>query len=201
MDGRIVVAGPDTTACSPAAAPRTVRGACGFARVRCPDCSAYPPPNSSAAGFRSPTYDLAPPERPLADRTRHRAGLRRRRGPRLRRGRLPLLHHVTGSAWRRARRHRGGTRHRLVDPHPAAPVQRRLRLRTRDAAAHPAVPPCRRRCCARAADRPTSAASAGYADQPHLHREVRDFTGMSLATLARSDTGQRTGRPTCRRDP
>jgi AraC-like DNA-binding protein len=33
------------------------------------------------------------------------------------------------------------------------------------------------------------AAEAGYADQPHLHREVRDLTGMSLATL-RQDSGQ-----------
>ena len=34
------------------------------------------------------------------------------------------------------------------------------------------------------------AATAGYADQPHLHREVRDLTGMSLATL-RQDSGQK----------
>jgi AraC-like DNA-binding protein len=34
------------------------------------------------------------------------------------------------------------------------------------------------------------AAAAGYADQPHLHREVRDLTGMSVATL-RQDNGQK----------
>ena len=34
-----------------------------------------------------------------------------------------------------------------------------------------------------------AAATAGFSDQPHLHREVRDFTGMSLATL-RQDSGQ-----------
>ena len=34
------------------------------------------------------------------------------------------------------------------------------------------------------------AATAGYADQPHLHREVRDLTGMSLATL-RQGSGQK----------
>ena len=34
------------------------------------------------------------------------------------------------------------------------------------------------------------AAAAGYADQPHLHREVRDLTGMSLATL-RQDSAQK----------
>jgi AraC-like DNA-binding protein len=34
------------------------------------------------------------------------------------------------------------------------------------------------------------AAAAGYADQPHLHRDVRDFTGMSLATL-RQGSGQK----------
>ena len=34
------------------------------------------------------------------------------------------------------------------------------------------------------------AAAAGYADQSHLHREVRDLTGMSLATL-RQDNGQK----------
>ena len=34
------------------------------------------------------------------------------------------------------------------------------------------------------------ASAAGYADQPHLHREVRDLTGMSLATL-RQDNAQK----------
>ena len=34
------------------------------------------------------------------------------------------------------------------------------------------------------------AAAVGYADQPHLHREVRDFTGMTLATL-RQDNAQK----------
>jgi AraC-like DNA-binding protein len=34
------------------------------------------------------------------------------------------------------------------------------------------------------------AAAAGYADQPHLHREVRDLAGMSVATL-RQDNGQK----------
>lgn len=34
-----------------------------------------------------------------------------------------------------------------------------------------------------------AAAAAGYSDQPHLHREVRDLTGLSLATL-RQDSGQ-----------
>ena len=34
-----------------------------------------------------------------------------------------------------------------------------------------------------------AAAEAGYADQPHLHREVRNLAGMSLATL-RQDSGQ-----------
>jgi AraC-like DNA-binding protein len=34
------------------------------------------------------------------------------------------------------------------------------------------------------------AASAGYADQPHLHREVRELTGMSLAAL-RQGSGQK----------
>ncbi|HEX3288703.1 MAG TPA: helix-turn-helix domain-containing protein, partial [Mycobacterium sp.] len=34
------------------------------------------------------------------------------------------------------------------------------------------------------------AARAGYADQPHLHREVRDLAGMSVATL-RQDNGQK----------
>jgi len=36
----------------------------------------------------------------------------------------------------------------------------------------------------------TVAAATGYSDQPHLHREVRDLTGMSLATL-RQDSGQK----------
>lgn len=35
-----------------------------------------------------------------------------------------------------------------------------------------------------------AAAGAGYADQPHLHREVRDLTGMPLAAL-RHDSGQK----------
>lgn len=34
------------------------------------------------------------------------------------------------------------------------------------------------------------AAAAGYADQPHLHREVRDLAGTTLATL-RQDNGQK----------
>ncbi len=33
------------------------------------------------------------------------------------------------------------------------------------------------------------ASTVGYADQPHLHREIRGFTGMSLATL-RQGSGQ-----------
>jgi AraC-like DNA-binding protein len=35
----------------------------------------------------------------------------------------------------------------------------------------------------------TAATLTGYADQPHLHREVRDLAGQSLATL-RQDSGQ-----------
>jgi AraC-like DNA-binding protein len=35
-----------------------------------------------------------------------------------------------------------------------------------------------------------AAATAGFSDQPHLHREVRGLTGMSLATL-RQDSGQK----------
>lgn len=35
-----------------------------------------------------------------------------------------------------------------------------------------------------------AAAAAGFADQPHLHREVRALTGMSLAKL-RQDSGQK----------
>jgi AraC-like DNA-binding protein len=34
-----------------------------------------------------------------------------------------------------------------------------------------------------------AAATAGFSDQPHLHREVRDLSGMSLTTL-RQDSGQ-----------
>ena len=34
-----------------------------------------------------------------------------------------------------------------------------------------------------------AAAMAGFSDQPHLHREVRDLTAMSLATL-RQDSWQ-----------
>jgi len=34
-----------------------------------------------------------------------------------------------------------------------------------------------------------AAATAGFSDQPHLHREVRDLTGMSL-TMLRQDSGQ-----------
>lgn len=36
-----------------------------------------------------------------------------------------------------------------------------------------------------------AAATAGFSDQPHLHREVRELTGLSLATL-RQDSGQNT---------
>jgi AraC-like DNA-binding protein len=35
-----------------------------------------------------------------------------------------------------------------------------------------------------------AATTSGYADQPHLHREVRDLTGMSLAAL-RQGSGQK----------
>jgi AraC-like DNA-binding protein len=33
------------------------------------------------------------------------------------------------------------------------------------------------------------AARAGYSDQPHLHREAREFSGLSLATLAADQLG------------
>jgi AraC-like DNA-binding protein len=33
-------------------------------------------------------------------------------------------------------------------------------------------------------------AAAGYADQPHLHRETREFSGLSLATLAADQLGR-----------
>jgi AraC-like DNA-binding protein len=36
-----------------------------------------------------------------------------------------------------------------------------------------------------------AAATAGFSDQPHLHREVRGLTGLTLATL-RQDSGQNT---------
>ena len=35
------------------------------------------------------------------------------------------------------------------------------------------------------------AATAGYADQPHLHREVRDLTGMPLAALRQGSAQKR----------
>jgi AraC-like DNA-binding protein len=41
----------------------------------------------------------------------------------------------------------------------------------------------------RGASTADAAAGAGYADQPHLHREVRDLTSMPLAAL-RQDSGQ-----------
>ncbi|MGH3675679.1 MAG: helix-turn-helix domain-containing protein [Mycobacterium sp.] len=36
-----------------------------------------------------------------------------------------------------------------------------------------------------------TAAAAGYADQPHLHREVRDLGGMSLASLRQANAANR----------
>jgi AraC-like DNA-binding protein len=34
-----------------------------------------------------------------------------------------------------------------------------------------------------------AAAAAGYSDQPHLHREVRDLTGMGLSSLRQDSSG------------
>jgi AraC-like DNA-binding protein len=37
-----------------------------------------------------------------------------------------------------------------------------------------------------------AAAAAGYSDQPHLHREVRDLTGMGLSALRQDSSGANT---------
>ena len=45
---------------------------------------------------------------------------------------------------------------------------------------------------------PAAASRAGYADQPHLHRQVRELAGLSPAAV--SPRAARTDRPRCRRD-
>ena len=42
------------------------------------------------------------------------------------------------------------------------------------------------------------AARAGYADQPHLHREVRDLAGVPLSSLRQELAAARTDPPSCR---
>jgi AraC-like DNA-binding protein len=103
---------------------------------------------------------------------------------------LPELHHVTNSFWRGAAvtdvaREIGWSSRTLqrqcaaVYGYGPATLRRILRFRR-------AV-----RLLQGGASSAVVAAEAGYADQPHLHREVRGLTGMSLAALRQDNAAKR----------
>ena len=186
MNGRVVVAGPDTTAfVSP-------RGREPFVGLRFRP-GALPRllgvPAAELRNSRVPLSDLriACHAGPIAGRAGRRTGVRRARGPRPRHGRCRCC--ATSPAASAAARRRATWRARSVG-----------RAARCSASAPPSTVTGRRRCaasCASAAPsrcwttelpRQTSPPARGYADQPHLHREVRDLAGVSLATL-RQDSG------------
>lgn len=187
MSGRIVVAGPDTTAFE------NQRGREAFIGLRFRP-GALPRllgvPAAELRNTRVPLTDLGvecAPDRSLVELATALAGDE----PAKETAPWPLrqLHHVTdslenGAAVPDVARDVGWSSRTLqrqctaVYGYGPATLRRILRFRraTRllDDGASPA----------------DVAATTGYADLPHLHREVRDLTGMSLATL-RQGSGQK----------
>jgi AraC-like DNA-binding protein len=182
MDGRIVVAGPDTT---PVLADRGVRPYVGL-RFRpgvLPRLLGVPA--AELVGSRIPLAELrrAPPERSTLTEL---AVALASESPRAQTAPWPLaaLHHVTG-------RLAAGTpisavaddigwsprtllrQCRAVYGYGPTTLRRILRFRRAVAMLRAGQP---------IAD---VAASAGYADQSHLHREVRELAGTAVTTLAR----------------
>ena len=179
MDGRIVVAGPDTTASV------SLRGAEPFVGLR------FRPgvlprllgvPASEVRDTRVALTDLrsAPRQRSLTELAAQLASepARVQTAP----WSLPMLSHVTvrlraGSAVADVAREIGWSA-RTLQRHCAAvygygPTTLRRILRFRHAA----------RLLGQGIPIAQAAARAGYADQPHLHREARELAGVPLASL------------------
>ena len=186
MDGRVVVAGPGHRRLGHAPRRRPVRGPTISARRRSPDCWACP--RRELRNDRVPLADLrsVPPQpRSLTELATELAADR----PRAETApwSLPLLSHVTASL---------AAGSAVVRRGPGvgwstAPCS---------VTARPSTAMARRRCggsCVSGARAllgdglPYSevAARAGYADQPHLHREVRDLAGVPLASLRQDSSG------------
>ncbi len=116
--------------------------------------------------------------------------------------RAPVLHRARRPAARRRARSPGSARPRRGwrgAPRPPRPRTRSAgppapctgAASPRSATGRPCCAGCcgsvgRSRCCGRASRPAEVAARAGYADQPHLSREVRAFAGVSPARLALS---------------
>jgi AraC-like DNA-binding protein len=103
---------------------------------------------------------------------------------------LHQLHHVTnvlgnGAAVADVARHTGWSnrtlQRRCTAVYGYGPAMRRRILRFRRAI----------RLLDDGASSAQAAAAAGYPDQPHLHREVRDLSGMSLAALRQGSRQKR----------
>ena len=181
MDGRIMVAGPDTTA---AVSPRDGEPFVGlrFHPGVLPRLVGVPA--SELKNERVPLRDL----RSVPPRTRSLVGLavdfaadvpRAETAP----WSLPLLSHVTcrlaaGSAVADVARQVGWSARTLQRQCTAVygygPATLRRILRFRRAA----------RLLGKGMSFGEVAAVAGYADQPHMHREVRELAGLSLSQLA-----------------
>jgi AraC-like DNA-binding protein len=181
MDGRIVVAGPDTT---PVLADRGVRPYVGL-RFRpgvLPRLLGVPA--AELVGSRIPLAELrrAPPERSTLTEL---AVALASESPRAQTAPWPLgaLHHVTG-------RLAAGTSISAV----ADDIGWSPRTLLRQCSAVYGYGPTtlrrilrfRRAVAMLRAGQPIAdvAASAGYADQSHLHREVRELAGTAVTTLA-----------------
>jgi AraC-like DNA-binding protein len=181
MDDRIVVAGPDTT---PFIAGRGARPFVGL-RFRpgvLPRLLGVPA--AELVGGRIPLAELRPTQPVPSTLTELAVALASER-PRRQTAPWPLatLHHVTG---------------RLAAGTPVSAVADDIgwspRTLQRQCAAVYGYGPTtfrrimrfRRAVAMLRAGRPIAdvAASAGYADQPHLHREVRELAGAAVTTLA-----------------
>ncbi len=181
MNGRVIVAGPDTSATRTAAAQGPVEGL-RFRPGVLPRLLGVPA--VELADRRIPLADVRGPSPRLLDLVELTTVLAANRGPRQTAPwRLATLHHVTrrldsGAPVGQVADEIGWSARTLqrkcetVYGYGPAKLRRILRfrravrlLRSGHAAAH-------------------AAAECGYADQPHLHREVREFAGTSIGGLA-----------------
>ncbi len=191
LDGEVVVAGPDTTA----HLSRQEEAAAGirFRPRALPRLLAVP--TADLRDRRVPLQDLRPElsgAPPLA------AALRRcwiRRRPRPPHPGAALLREVTArvAAGTSARRGRG---RRLLGPQPGSNVARCTAI-PGGTAARSAVPPGVDHGACGCADRGRGG-TRGPADQPHLHRDVRDLAGVPLESAS---AARRTDPPTYRPGP
>ena len=182
IDGRVVVAGPDTSTLITSRGPQTLTGL-RFRPGALPRLLGVPA--ARLVGQRVPLDDV----RPVRNQTSLTAVAAELSSRRERTETAPwsldVLRYVTtrlatGAPVEQVASDTGWSNRTLQRQCQAVygygPAMLRRVLRFRSAAA-----------LLQAGRSPADVAAAGYADQPHLHREVRAFAGTTVTTLATGD--------------